>query len=263
MWSQLWAYTLRMNTSQGQNKLLPCSNNTLQQMDHLMWKQNTFLQSSICCASIAHISYIAFLVVHMLFLIFSHLVSIRSLSLALYLFSHPSLLPAAPSAGIVTGGSSENAQISRCLLLQKCISEQLAFKATMQDEAETNIVGRFATLPPEYQLASLNCLFWSEMHLYPQSCEGSLCKGGQQRLKPRRIPYSMLLSKSWQLSIKISFSCLGMEFVMSRLGEEECNIHQYGIGKVTSIYFNYLYNKLNKKVGKRPGTNKRGQKGAG
>lgn len=175
MWSQLWAYTLRMNTSQGQNELLPCSNNTLQQMDNLMWKQNTFFQSSIFCASIAHISYIAFLVVHMLFLIFSLLVSIRSLSLALYLFFHPSFLPAAPSGGIVTGGSSENAQISS-LLLQKCISEQLAFKATMQDEAETNTVGRFVTLPPEHQLASLNCLFWSEMHLYPQSCEGSwLC----------------------------------------------------------------------------------------
>lgn len=54
------AYTLRMEISQGQNKPLPCSHNTPQQMDHLAWRQNTFPCSSFCWTSIAHISYIAF-----------------------------------------------------------------------------------------------------------------------------------------------------------------------------------------------------------
>lgn len=105
-----------------------------------------------CFASIAHISCIA-IHIHMFFLIFSDLVSIRSFSLALSLPFCPSLCLLLQLSGIVTGGSSEDAHISRCLPLQKCISEELAFKATMQDRAESNIVGRFVTSPPEHQLA--------------------------------------------------------------------------------------------------------------
>lgn len=56
-------------------------------------------------------------------------------------------------SGMVTGGSSEDAHISRCLPLQKCVSEELAFDATMQDGADSNIVGHFVTSPPEHQLA--------------------------------------------------------------------------------------------------------------
>lgn len=53
---------------------------------------------------------------------------------------------------IVTGWSSQHTLISRCLILQKCISEELVFKATVHDRAELNIVECFVTSPPEHQL---------------------------------------------------------------------------------------------------------------
>lgn len=154
MWSQLWGYTLKMKTSQGQNTLLPFSHNTPQQMDHLVWKQNTFCRSSFCFASIAPISYIAFLV-HMLFLIFSDLVSIRLFSLALFIPFHPPFPLLFQLSGIVTWGSSEDAYISRCISLQTWIWEELAFGATVQDRAESNTVRHFVTSLPEHQLACI------------------------------------------------------------------------------------------------------------
>lgn len=74
----LWGW----RTSRGQNKPHPCSHNNPQQVDHLVWKQNTFPGFSFCVISSAHIPYIAFLV-HMLPLISSN----SSLDFSLCLFS--------------------------------------------------------------------------------------------------------------------------------------------------------------------------------
>lgn len=82
--------------------------------------------------------------IHILLLIFSFRL--------FYFFLPPCpsfLLPAAPSVVIVTGWSSRHAHISRCLILQKCFSEELAFSENVQDRAESNIVGHFVTSPPE------------------------------------------------------------------------------------------------------------------
>lgn len=153
MWSQLWAYTLRMKTSQGQNKLLPCSNNTPQQMDHLLWKQNTFPRSSFLLRLLSLISP-TLLPPHPHAL--SHFLwfSLHQAFLSGSFPPFPSFLPS-PRCSICLGSSQEGHQkmliYSRCLPLQKCVSEELAFKATMQDES--NIVGRFVTSPPEHQLA--------------------------------------------------------------------------------------------------------------
>lgn len=141
------AYTLRTKISKGQNKPLPCSHDIPQQMDHLRLKQSTSPWSSFfwsshhlhllhCFPRLQALSHFRQLSLH------------QSFQSGLSLSFHPSPSLLLHLSGFFTGGPSIDAHISRCLPLQNCSSEELTFKATMQDRAKVNIVGCSVTLPP-------------------------------------------------------------------------------------------------------------------
>lgn len=112
--------------------------------------------------------------IHVLFLIFSDLVSISPFSLAISLPFHPSFFLLLQLPGIITGVSSEDARISRCLPLKnKCVSEKLALEATMQDRTEWNIAGRFVPSLPEHHLALIKLPIRSRGAPQSPKCQGS------------------------------------------------------------------------------------------